>query len=249
MGAACAMTLLQAGADVNLTNEAGHMPIHLSANNNRAQSINILLSHGASVNHEGGCGYSAFQLACSKGHEKAFDAMWSAQPDIHAPRKNDGNSPLHFASSSARVGMVEKLLGAGANANAVNWKGETPLFAVAENATSSQDKSKQENFLLVAAKLLDSGCCSDARNDTGQTVLHRAAHHGNGDLIALMASRGADIHANNNAGVSIQSVARRKGHVKLVEEIEALQSSRRASAAIDRILMDQDRSLSPGAAP
>jgi ankyrin repeat protein len=51
--------------------------------------------------------------------------------DLNAPEPKDGNTPLHLATLVCNIEITKALIAAGANVNAKNKKGETPLVAVA----------------------------------------------------------------------------------------------------------------------
>ena len=50
--------------------------------------------------------------------------------NLNVPESKDGNTPLHLAALVCNIEIVEALIAAGANVNAKNKKGETPLVAV-----------------------------------------------------------------------------------------------------------------------
>ena len=50
--------------------------------------------------------------------------------DLNVPEPKDGNTPLHLATLVCNIEIVKALIAAGANVNAKNKKGETPLVAV-----------------------------------------------------------------------------------------------------------------------
>jgi len=50
--------------------------------------------------------------------------------DLNIPQLKDGNTPLHLATLVCNIEITKALIAAGANVNAKNKKGETPLVAV-----------------------------------------------------------------------------------------------------------------------
>ncbi len=50
--------------------------------------------------------------------------------DLNIPEPKDGNTPLHLATLVCNIEITQVLIAAGANINAKNKKGETPLVAV-----------------------------------------------------------------------------------------------------------------------
>jgi len=99
---------------------------------------------------------------------------------------DSGETPLHSACQNREI--VELLLDRGANVEANNNHGMTPLHVTA-----------RDNCLDVAELLLDRGANLEARNDDGNTPLHMACVKGSLELVRLLLDRGADLESRNNA--------------------------------------------------
>ncbi|HEU0186264.1 MAG TPA: ankyrin repeat domain-containing protein [Gallionellaceae bacterium] len=110
-----------------------------------------------------------------------------------------GCTPLHYAASAGNHEEVARLLDAGLDVNARDEDGWTPLHFAA------QSKSAKVVELLIAA-----GAAVDAVDQHGNTPLWTAVFtsKGNGVLIALLRSAGADPHKANLHGVSALTLAR-----------------------------------------
>jgi uncharacterized protein len=110
-----------------------------------------------------------------------------------------GRTPLHYAAADSDVEQIRQLLASGTNPGAADDDGWTPLhFAAQSNATS------------VALILLEAGALVDAPDAHGNTPLSRAVFNsrGNGAMIKLLRTHGADPYAMNNHGVSPLELAR-----------------------------------------
>lgn len=106
-------------------------------------------------------------------------------PDMPQP---DGATALHWAAHWDALDAVDALLAAGADANAANDLGLTPLFLAAENGS-----------LAVAGKLLAAGADAGAALPAqGETVLMRAAHTGNAGIVRLLLEAGAEVNARTH---------------------------------------------------
>ena len=101
-------------------------------------------------------------------------------------RDRYGEIDLDIAVQKRSLSTVEFLLARGADVNAVNSAGQTPLHFAAF-----------EGVLDVAKLLLESGAVLELQDSTGQTPLHYAAYNGHHELVALFLDRGADIHCRN----------------------------------------------------
>ena len=100
----------------------------------------------------------------------------------------DGTTALHWAVRADDVDTARLLVGAGANANAANRYGVTPLSLAAANANAA-----------MVELLLDAGADANATLRDGETILMAAARTGNPDAVALILSHGADVNAREQS--------------------------------------------------
>jgi uncharacterized protein len=96
---------------------------------------------------------------------------------------SDGTSALHWAVYRNDVSLVDRLLAAGANANAQNDYGSTPLSEAAVVGN-----------LAVIKKLLAAGAKVDAANADGQTALMIVARSSNLEAAKLLLDHGANVN-------------------------------------------------------
>lgn len=115
--------------------------------------------------------------------------------------------PLHDAARIGDTGEALALIDGGADVNALDDFGETPLIR------SILDR--QEG---VAILLLERGAKANGRNQGGFTPLHAAAHSGMAEIAVLLLDGGADVNdQENKAGVTALSVASEEGQVAVVK--------------------------------
>ena len=128
------------------------------------------------------------QLAAFIGaHAPAPSAAPAAAP------QSDLDSELLGAAAEGDVSSVVLLLDHGADLEAMDDKGRTPLHEAVEFNTDP----------AVAAVLLDHGANIEARADEGITPLHRAAENNVEPAVAaLLLDQGADIAARDNYGAT-----------------------------------------------
>ncbi len=152
---------------------------------------------------------------------------------------------LHQAAEyTSNPTIVRLLLQAGADPNAPDDNGLTPLHWGSENSNP-----------MVVTHLLDAGADLNARDNEGYTALHwAAAQSGNGRVVKALLDRGADPFAESNDGrTPLHSALRYRADASVVsrmldagadENLTSLQLS-----VLQGDVMAVDRMLAEGADP
>lgn len=137
-----------------------------------------------------------FLDAMHKKDDKAALEAIDAHVDINTVDSVSRESALHIAASQRRADWIAHLVGLGANVNAHDVKGQTPLV-VAVNA----------NFTAGAQFLIQHGARLEDSNNVGETPLITAVHNRNLELIKLLLKAGADPDRADNSGRSARDYA------------------------------------------
>ena len=173
--------------------------------------VRTLLEHGADPNARLIRGTPVRRWS----HDFAFMDRWV------------GATPFWLAARFLEIEMMRVLAAAGADPRRPSRDGTTPLMAaagqgynrgggsafirgrrdfssynpVASAALGSTIPAAEERLAREAvAVALELGADVNAANDAADTALHAAASHGMNRVIELLASRGADLHAENRRG-------------------------------------------------
>jgi len=154
--------------------------------------------------------------------------------NIQAQMDKTGESPLHLAARFARADAAKKLLDAGADANAQDNSGRTPLHAAV--ATDAQGvfhillKNRATNLnaktfdgttpLILAARLAIEGMVEqlieaevdvNLADDQGKTALHWAASVNNVEAVNVLLAHGANRDAQDSKDETPLFLSAREG--------------------------------------
>lgn len=176
-------------------------------------------------------------LSCSR-HPTLVDyarRKLVATPGLVHERYTYDLTLLHVLAGQGSLAMVELLLQMGADPNAQNHSGQTPLYWVGNGSpgaygaevvhllarhgayVNAQEKLKhctplhmaaRRGNIPVAAALLDCGAEREALDKLGETPLHRAVRCGKTEMVAFLLACGANVHVRGKRGLAPWQVAR-----------------------------------------
>ena len=174
--------------------------LHVACFYGEKDALEILLSSGADVNAREMCGSTPLHMLVRsislklKGQSLGHNKMVSIDSKSYL-------EALHFKSLPAwdeYAQMIDSLISHGADINARDGGGNTPLFDAAENGP-----------VELVEILIKRGADVNARNDDiktfffdpeGENPLHLAAKNGKKEVAELLVSNGADINSRDKFG-------------------------------------------------
>ena len=117
--------------DVNAKCYVGRTPLHVASQEGHADTVHVLLDHGANVNpQEDYMNWTPLHFASNEGNLKAAELLLEHRATLNA-QSRAGNTPVCLASREGRLEVVRLLLGHGAD---VHVEGEigTPFQGASE---------------------------------------------------------------------------------------------------------------------
>jgi ankyrin repeat protein len=171
--------MIAKGADVNAADSRGHTPLIEAANAGDEETALLLLQAGANPDVPDRFGLTPLTMAAAKGNVRFIKALLerkadpntvsnpeSDEPVKHGPIAIGLITPLMMAAVSGSSEAVEILLNAGANVNAQDVRGMTPLMLAI-----ATDHPNETAIRMILAKQP----AMDVKSKDGETALDWAA--------------------------------------------------------------------------
>lgn len=186
--------LLKAAAQVNAVNKWKETPLHLACYKNHVEGVKLLLKDSADVTKKNKEGYTPLQWATKLGKKEVACFFLDKYENV----AKEDNTLLRLAVLSRNEQIVNALIRHGADVMATDQDGNIPLHEAArsgneqiaqllidENNESVKQKNRLDETPLhyaaagghieVIARLCKKGAGVDAKDNSGNTPLHRAA--------------------------------------------------------------------------
>ena len=229
--------LVQAGADVNITDSIGNTPLHwVSAGKIEVkQKVEYLLSCEASLIRAQNISTNTPLLeAAVEGNSQAISVLIKHGAAVNE-RGEFNRTALHQASGYGHVACIHELMVHGADVEARDsYNNGTPLQVAA-------------NFNRPAcARFLLEKCSAsiNATNQFGHTALHRAAYKGNLEVFKLLREyKKCDVNVKNVNGETAADVAKRKFHANIVDYLKAQSSVASVTSSMAASNITDDRKI------
>ena len=177
--------LLSFGADINALNNRFESPLLCAIDCEEEKIISLLLELDCAVNTEAPLGESPLSLAVIKGQHKLTEALLQCDADVNQKCGRDEHTALHAAVHGHFLnGIAQLLVQHGADLEAKDRLGETPLFKAAT-------KNKLAEFFLKC------GSTANTKNKFGETPLMKALEQSAASIVRTLLEHGASINATD----------------------------------------------------
>jgi ankyrin repeat protein len=171
------------------------------------RQVEALIHAGTNVNAMGPVGETAIWSARTPEVAKMLVA---AGASVEAPA--DGFTALMSAVRGHDLGTVQALLAVGANPNARDDAGCTPLLHALHAPLFRQDVPST----ALIAELLRAGAQVNVKDREGLAPLMKAVQGGWPDIVRMLLGARADVNARNNKGATALSMAEQHGETEIV---------------------------------
>lgn len=183
---------VRCGAKLNQPNASGRFPMHLAADCNSTDILELFLRHGASVHVKDAQDETPLHYAVFKGNFEATSFLIKHGADTNAVSVC-GQTPLMKAAYTRfahTIAIVLKLLLEKADPNITRKDGRTALMIAAEAGSSD-----------IVKELLERGAKVNAKDANGWTAaMWASARRFDTTLFPLLESYGADLTLRDQTG-------------------------------------------------
>ncbi|XP_062862804.1 ankyrin repeat and SOCS box protein 2b [Trichomycterus rosablanca] len=170
----CVKSLLEAGADPDISNKNKETPLYKACENESIDIVKAILAFGGTVNQRCHRGWTALHEAARQGNTQLCETLLQAGAAVNAPN-TDGVTPLIEAARHGRKNIVDYLISKGTGVNLQSCEGTTAL----------SEASKFGHRDTVELLLKHHSDANKASN-TGLLPLHIAAQHGHEEIVSLL---------------------------------------------------------------
>jgi ankyrin repeat protein/mono/diheme cytochrome c family protein len=206
--------LIHRGAQTNAASDLGNTPLMAAAGSpGAADSVELLLSHGADVTRRNKGGRTALYFAANGGDTKIVRLLLDKARDLDklADVVRDASPAVAAAANGGFHEIVNLLLEHGADPN---------------QSTGSRGRALNTALMAghpaIAASLIVHGAGLDDRSqpgDTPTTVLAAYTELDDASVARLLKERGADFTAHDADGRTALTWARMRGHRSLIDSL------------------------------
>jgi len=219
--------LIASNADTSTRNIRGDTPLHIAVGLEKIDIITKLLKTGVSIHARNTKNRTPFQMSLTISPRIVAALLENNRINIS---DDFGNSVLHVAlNERAEESIIRVIISQGARVNAVDYNGKTPLrlaldYEMIEAAkiiadsgadpfvTAVDNKSPAEIAIAkgeVYIRAVFSGRAINAKDSSGNTILHYTARLGTPQLITVLFELGANRSIRNIAAESPNDIALR----------------------------------------
>jgi ankyrin repeat protein len=222
-------------------------PLHAAIITGNLQITAELIKNGTDVNKkieedpDRNIGSTPLHLACDYFSPKIIFLLLDSGALCNTAR-DEGRTPLHLAALKDKNGtVIRRMINAGADVNAKDKYGWTPLSCASRNghldvvialmgAGADLNAKTNDGWTLlhfasysghmdIVTALINIGAELNAKDVDGDTPLHLASYNGHTDVAIALINAGADVNAKTNDGYKPLHIASKEGHTDFAKAL------------------------------
>ena len=198
--------------EVHHATDDGCTALHLAADNNHADVVQVLIDAGADIDVRDNLGSSPLLLACHSGSLDAVKILVRAGAGVRVTN-NYEDMCLILAASRGHTETVRYLVGfPEVEVDHTDDEGRTALHCAVEN-----------NHADVVQVLIDAGADIEVRDQLGSSPLLLACRSGSLDVVKSLVRAGAGVCVTNNDGDTCLTIATSHGQTEIMRYLVGLQ--------------------------
>ena len=175
-------SLLDAGADVNSTQDDGTTALHWAAYHDDTDTAELLIRSGADVNAVNAYGVPPLSLACGNRNAALVNLLLDAGANANAVRQG-GETVLMTAARTGSLEALEALLAHGADPNALERNGQSAVMW-----------ASAEGHAAVVEALIEAGADFSLTLKSGFNPMFFAVREGRTDVVRTLLRAGTDVN-------------------------------------------------------
>ncbi|KFP17449.1 Ankyrin repeat and SOCS box protein 10, partial [Egretta garzetta] len=188
--------LLLRGAAVDFA-PGGKTALHEACAAASAPCVRLLLRFGADPEAVSEDGYKPLHLCKSPDSVECAQQLLQHGASVNSRTEEEDDTALHIAARHGLADHVQLLLRYGAELEAKNEEGQTPLNAACAQPHKPED---MDRYYQVCQLLVERGASVHAADRDRQHPLHLACKNANAQVAELLLARGANVNVMNYSG-------------------------------------------------
>lgn len=192
--------------EVDTKDEKGKAAITHASENGHTNLVKLLVDFGTNVNIKDNYGVTPLAYAVGNKHFDTFDYLLESGAEIDSRQDNGWTTLFEICCNSRDEEIVERLLDAGANPNADDGTGSTPLIQAACTGEAQ-----------IVKLLIDAGADVNAKPSGLPTTLVEAITSQHIDVLKLLLEAGADVNAQDDEGKTPLMIAEAEGSLEIMK--------------------------------
>ncbi|XP_071074394.1 ankyrin repeat domain-containing protein 42 isoform X2 [Dasypus novemcinctus] len=204
--------------DPSLTDKREWRPVHYAAFHGRLGCLQLLVKWGCGIEDVDCNGNLPVHLAAMEGHLQCFKFLLSRMNQATQALKafnDNGENVLDLAQRFFKQNILQFIQGA-------EYDGNDPEDN--ETLAFPGHVAAFKGDLEMLKKLVEDGVINvNERDNSGSTLMHKAAGQGHIECLQWLIKVGADSNITNEAGEKPTDVAKRFAHLAAIKLLEGLQ--------------------------